>query len=159
MSDRIASALLVLAAAFAFSPTSASAASPDSMTAVAWMAGDWSGVDEQGVSNEERWIEPAGGMMLGVHRDITSGKATAFEFLRIESTPEGIVYFASPGGKPPTPFKMIESGDKRVVFENPQLEFPRRILYWLGKLGEMHARIEGAGGGKAMAVEWTWRRK
>ena len=87
------------------------------------------------------------------------GKATAFEFLRIESTPDGIVYFASPGGKPPTPFKMIEGGEKRVVFENPQLEFPRRILYWLGKQGEMHARIEGAAAGKAMAVEWSWRKK
>ncbi len=149
---------LFIAALFAIA-AAAPAASQNSLDSLGWLAGDWSGVDERGVLNEERWTEPAGGMMLAVHRDTTGGKATAFEFLRIESTPDGIVYFASPGGKPPTPFKMIESAEKRVVFENPQLEFPRRVLYWLGKQGEMHARIEGARGGKAMAVEWTWTRK
>ena len=96
-----------------------------------------------------------GGLMLGVHRDVAGGKAVHFEFLRIESTPGGIVYLASPQGKPATPFKMVESAKERVVFENPDHEYPRRILYWLAD-GKMHARIEGTPRGKAKSEEWVW---
>ena len=133
--------------------------SGDPVAALAWMAGEWSGVDEHGVTNEEHWMEPAGGMMLAVHRDVAGGRATSFEFLRIESTPGGVVYFASPRGKPATPFPMIESRAQRVVFENPKHDFPTRILYWLGSGGEMHAKIEGKMGGKPASEEWTWKRR
>jgi len=140
----------------------------DPLSALAWMAGDWSGVDKQGARNEERWMEPAGGMMLAVHRDVAAGgvegggKAVSFEFLRIEATPDGIVYFASPRGKPPTPFRMVEAPAQNgpsVVFENPDHAFPRRILYWLGPAGELHAKIEGTLGGKPASEEWTWKRR
>jgi hypothetical protein len=146
----IASAALALA--FAASPPAA----PDPLNALSWMAGQWSG-EEGGVRSEERWMEPAGGMMLAVHRDVAGGRAVHFEYLRIESTPGGIVYLASPRGKAPTPFKMVESSKERVVFENPEHEYPRRILYWL-EGGKMHARIEGTPGGKVKAEEWVWGR-
>jgi Domain of unknown function (DUF6265) len=131
-------------------PARPSAALPekDPLAPFAWLAGDWSG-DDAGVWNEELWTEPAGGMMLAVHRDLSDGKATA----------DGIIYFASPGGNPATPFPMIESGGQRIVFENPKIEFPTRILYWLGKGGELHARIEGTPGGQPKSKEWTWKRR
>ena len=131
-------------------------AAPDPLAALSWMAGQWSG-EEGGVRSEERWTEPAGGMMLAVHRDVAGGKAVHFEFLRIESTPEGIVYFASPRGKAATPFKLVESSKERVVFENAEHDYPRRILYWLAG-GRLHAKIEGAPGGKAKSEEWVWKK-
>ena len=67
--------------------------------------------------------------MLGVHRDVKGGKAISFEFLRIQATPMGIVYFASPRGAAPTPFPMAEIGDQRIVFVNPAHDFPQRIIY------------------------------
>jgi hypothetical protein len=124
------------------------------------MAGDWMGVDggAGGVEMEERWTEPRGGMMLGIHRDVKAGKAVDFEFFRVAATPDGIVYFASPRGRPAVPFKAIESKDKRVVFENKEHDFPKRIIYWLGGDGSLHARIEGDPGDKESAMEWTWKR-
>jgi|SRR5450432_411083 len=148
----------VLAAAILSVRPSAALPAKDPLASLAWLAGDWSG-DDAGVSNEERWTEPAGGMMLAVHRDLSGGKATAFEFLRIQATPDGIIYFASPGGNPATPFPMIESGDQRVVFENTAVEFPTRILYWLGKGGELHARIEGTPAGQPKSKEWSWKKR
>ena len=53
---------------------------------------------------------------------------------------------------------MVESGDKRVVFENKQHDFPQRILYWLDAQGALHARIEGPQGGKTVSEEWVWKR-
>jgi len=122
-----------------------------------WMAGNWTGVKD-GVEMEELWLAPKGNSMLAVHRDVTKGRTISFEFLRIEATAEAITYWASPKGRPAVAFRMIESADKRVVFENAEHDFPRRISYWLGDDGSLHAKVEGTLQGKPAAEEWTWRR-
>jgi hypothetical protein len=121
------------------------------------MAGSWSGVQD-GVEMEEFWQVPKGNSMLGLHRDVAGGRTAAFEFLRIESTPEAITYWASPLGRPATPFRLIEQKGKRVVFENAKHDFPQRIIYWLSDDGALHAKIEGTMNGKPSSEEWTWRR-
>jgi hypothetical protein len=127
------------------------------LSGLAWMAGNWSGV-QGGVEMEEFWQEPRGNIMLGLHRDVAGGRTVSFEFLRIEATPEAIIYWASPGGRPATPFRLIEQKEKRVVFENAKHDFPQRVIYWLGDDGALHAKIEGRMNGKPAAKEWTWRR-
>jgi Domain of unknown function (DUF6265) len=127
------------------------------LSTLAWMAGNWTGVKED-VEMEELWLAPKGNSMLAVHRDVNKGRTVSFEFLRIEATQEGITYWASPKARPAVPFRMIESQDRRVVFENAEHDFPRKILYWLSDDGSLHAKIEGTLGGKPAAEEWTWRR-
>jgi len=124
---------------------------------VAWMSGSWAGTHGD-MQMEELWMAPRGGAMLGLHRDVRGGKMVSFEYSRIEATPQGIVYFASPGGSAPTPFGLTESKGKRVVFENAIHDFPQRIIYWLGSDGALHARIEGIVEGKLASEEWTWMR-
>jgi hypothetical protein len=125
---------------------------------LAWMEGRWVG-ETNGLSMEERWTGPVGGALLGIHSDVKAGRLVSWEFLRIDSTSEGTFYFASPRSAAPTPFKLLELGDKRVVFENKQHDFPQRILYWLDAGGALHARIEGPRGGKTVEMEWVWTRK
>jgi hypothetical protein len=115
--------ILFAAVLLAASPRAASPGT-DPLAGLSWLAGDWAG-DDKGTWNEEHWMEPSGGMMLAMHRDLKEGKATSFEFLRIEATPDGIIYFASPKGAPARPFRMIENQGQRIVFENPEIEFPR----------------------------------
>jgi len=133
------------------------AASPTDIAAVAWMAGSWGGSDG-GMEMEEVWLAPKGGAMLGLHRDVAKGRMVSFEFLRIEANKEGLVYLASPGGRPATPFRLIENTKTRAVFANPAHDFPQRILYWLAENGRLHARIEGSQGGKPASQEWSWSR-
>jgi hypothetical protein len=121
----------------------------------AWLAGTWQG-EKDGVEMEEYWTDPRGGALLGLHRDVKGGRLVSFEFMRIQKTDAGLVYFASPGSKPPVPFTLVEQADKRVVFENRQHDFPQRILYWLDTQGALHARIEGPQGGKTVSEEWVW---
>jgi len=90
---------------------------------------------------------------------VKQGRAIFFEFLRIEATAKGIVYMASPKGSPATPFPMVELGDSRVVFENPEHDFPKRIIYRLTPDGSLNARVAGIEKGRATAEEWTWRRR
>jgi hypothetical protein len=136
----------------------AASPAPRTVDSLGWLAGTWEGTDS-GVASEETWTVPRGGTLLGVHRDVRDGRTVSFEFLRIETTPAGLVYLASPQGKPATPFTLKELGERKVVFENPNHDFPQRILYWIAEDGALHARIEGKMGEKAASQEWRWIRR
>ena len=129
-----------------------------SLDDLAWMAGSWASRDGGKVS-EEHWTAPAGGMMLGVHRDLEGGRA-AFEFLRIEERDGKVIYLASPEGRPVTPFELIESAapgsaGQRAVFANPEHDFPQRILYWR-EGGSLCAAVEGPIDGETVSERWCW---
>lgn len=135
----------------------APATPPTDVAALGWMQGSWAG-EKDGVLMEEVWTSPRGGALLGLHRDVKGGGLVSWEFLRIQATGEGIFYYASPRSAPPTSFKLVETGDKRAVFENKAHDFPQRILYWIDARGSLHARIEGPQDGKTVSEEWTWSR-
>lgn len=124
---------------------------------LSFLAGAWAG-EQQGLTMEEVWTAPAGGTLLGLHRDVARGRTVSWEFLRIDAKDGVITYWASPRGAAPTPFRLVESGANRAVFENPEHDFPQRILYWLDAEGRLHARVEGPAGAKEKAMEWTWTR-
>ena len=126
--------------------------------ALAWLAGRWSGVRD-GVTSEEHWTSPAGGALVGMHKDVRADGKVFFEFLRIVETDDGdLCYLASPAGRPPVSFCAVETDERRVVFANPAHDFPQRILYWLDESGALHARVEGPDEGGTVGEEWVWRR-
>lgn len=123
--------------------------------ALGWMAGVWVG-EQDGVQMEEHWMPPQGGCLLGIHRDVAGGRTVSFEFMRIAEDSDGrIAFWGSPMGRPAIGFQLVESKDRRAVFENPEHDFPQRILYWLAPDGRLHARIEDMKGEHAQ--EWSWR--
>ena len=136
---------------------SAAPGTPADTASLSWMSGSWAG-SQDGTEAEEVWTSPRGGSLLGLHRDVSAGRTVSFEFLRIEASGGALVYWASPGGKPATPFRAVESAKNRIVFENREHDFQNRILYWLGPDGALHARVEGTLRGKPAGEEWTWRR-
>jgi len=118
-----------------------------------WMSGSWEQAGTQRVM--ETWTAPSNGMMVGASLTTGAGRRS-FEFMRIVDTPEGMSYMASPGGRPAVEFKLRETGDNRVVFENPGHDYPQRILYW--KDGDLlAARIEGTVRGQARSEEWKYQ--
>jgi hypothetical protein len=142
-------------AARAATPTPAKPA--PTLASLSWMTGAWGGQDG-GTVREEHWTTAGGRLMLGMHRDIFSSGKSFFEFLRIEEREDGLVYVAMPGGARTTEFRMTEIAAGRVVFENPQHDFPRRILYWAGEDGRLHARVEGPTKSGEREEEWVWDR-
>ncbi|MCZ6754199.1 MAG: DUF6265 family protein [Gemmatimonadetes bacterium] len=125
---------------------------------LAWLAGSWTGGEGDAVM-EEHWTTPAGGLMVGMHRDLRPGRRAFFEFLRIVEEKGQISYHAMPAGRSPaTIFPLLSMSDRRVVFENPDHDFPQRILYWLDDEGMLHARIEGTEDGETRGMEWHYRR-
>ena len=144
----------VIATAIAWSTAGAA---PAPLAALAWMAGSWSSGDGRS-SSEEHWTTAEGGLMVGMNRTLRDGRAVAFEFLRIVQRGDSLIYVAMPDGRSETGFPLKELSDRRVVFENPDHDFPQRIIYWQEKSDDLHVRIEGTMNGETRGQEWTWRR-
>ena len=149
-------ALVCAALRLAQAETPASPPVKASLEQLSWLAGHWQATDG-GTYVEEQWMAPKGGLMLGLGRTVKGGRAVEFEFMRIEEKGDGLVYLASPGGQPATPFLLVERGVERAVFEST-LEFPRRVSYRRNDDDSLTARIEGTKDGKPVSKEWVWWR-
>jgi hypothetical protein len=120
-----------------------------------WLAGAWVGTRSSGSSIEERWSPPLGGAMLAVSRTVnTSGRMSAFEYLRIVERDGGLVYVAQPGGKTATEFVLTELGATRAVFVNPRHDYPRRIVYERTAEGDLTASVGQLKGGTPQRYEF-----
>ena len=123
-----------------------------SISELSWITGDWQSPAGERSQVEEHWTKPGGASMLGMSRTILGEKTVEFEYLRIERRADGIYYVAHPKAQcPGTDFKLTRATATEAVFENPEHDFPKRIIY--RKTGEdsLTASIDGGEGTKAMA--------
>jgi hypothetical protein len=110
---------------------------------LAWLGGNWVGTTDTG-SVEERWMPPAGGVMLATARTLRGGVMRDFEFLCIVERGGGLVYQAMPSGRQPaTDFVLTKIEGNSATFENEQNSFPKMIRYTLGADGTLEAVISG----------------
>jgi hypothetical protein len=113
----------------------------------------------RGSELNEQWMKPSGGVMLGMGRTVAGGKVREYEFLQIRQEADGAInYVAKPSGQPEGSFKLIKSGNKEAVFENPAHDFPQRIIYRLQADGSLFARVEGTANGKPRAFDYPMKR-
>jgi hypothetical protein len=133
------------------------AAAECTVDTLVWLAGSWSAMQGE-VRQEEHWMAPRAGVMVGMNRIASGKKLSGFEFFRIEQRADGVYYVSSPGGRPPTPFKLTECGPRRVVFEKPDHDFPQRVIYRRDHPDTLHARIEGTLKGTFRSADWAWTR-
>lgn len=123
---------------------------------LSWMGGYWLDCSG-GTEVSETWSDPRAGLMVG-HSVTTRAGRSRFELAHIRYLPDGaIAYVAQPGGLPPTIFKVQEIGPDRVVFANPENDFPHRIIYQRHK-DQLQARIEGADEDETRSAQWTFNK-
>jgi len=137
--------------ALLFAPCSP--ASAQSLKEFAWLAGSRSVKGNTLI--EERWTDPASNMMLGVSRTVRGDKVVEFEFLRIEARADGLFYVAQPGGRPPTDFKLTRWDGTEAIFENPEHDFPKRVIYRRMPDNVVVAKVDGGAGTKGQ--EFTFK--
>lgn len=119
----------------------------DEPPSVSFLSGCWRAVQD-GRIVVERWGPSMGKSMLGTSITLAGGDASFYEFLRIQVSEAGVTYYAQPKGRSPAvPFaaKTIEAN--RIVFENPEHDFPQRIAYERSgdRLTATINRIDGSG--------------
>ena len=142
--------LLIAMAGLAAMQPETPAAQPD----LDWLAGYWLSC-ENGVEVSETWSTRRGGIMLG--SSITNGNdAFGWEQTRIEAGEDGLTFHAQPRNQPPAAFRLVSSGPAEAVFENPEHDFPQRVIY-RRSADRLTGRIEGTAGGRAQAMEWHYR--
>jgi len=123
-----------------------------------WLAGCWerSDTSRQFV---EHWMKPSGGMMIGISHTVVRDKTREYEFLRILEQDNGDIYYiALPSGQKEAAFKLTTYNEKEAVFENPEHDFPQRIIYRLENDSSLVARIEGTSKGKERGVDFPMKR-
>ncbi len=148
-------------AAAAAPRVAASAADLANVAGLAWLEGCWAGTVNQR-DFREQWGPLRGGMLVGAGSTVYQGKTQSYEYLRIESRPEGVFYVALPSGQRETAFKLtaIDKDDKDsiFVFANPEHDFPQRISYRRGTEGWLYATTEGKIKGEDKQVIFPMRR-
>ena len=104
-----------------------------------WMTGYWLMCDgDREVS--ETWVGPFGYSLEGVGVTLRGGQIRNVERMRIYVTES---------------FRG-ELGDQRLTFDNPDNDFPNRVIY--SREGDvLTGRIEGTIDGQAQSMEWTYQ--
>ena len=103
-------------------------------------------------------MKPSGNMMLGMSHTVVNGKTREYEFIRIVQEENGNVFFvAQPSGQKEARFKLVTLTGSEARFENPEHDFPQRIIY--RRDGDLlTGRIEGVSKGKERAVDFPLKR-
>lgn len=124
---------------------------------LAWLSGCWNGGGER--VYQEQWMKPSGRTMLGMSRTVFNGQTVEYEFLRLHEAGNGdIFYTARPSGQNEASFKLVRLSNDEAVFENPEHDFPQRIIYRLNADSSLTARIEGKSKGKERGVDFPMKR-
>ena len=135
-------------------PTTAAAA--EGAAGLDWMAGHWCGTQD-GVYNEEVWLPPRAGALVGMHRDSRGDTLAGFEYFRIVEDGGELVFWTQPGGAPAIAFRGTASADRSIDFINTGHDFPKRIRYRRIDDDTLSARIDD-GSDAGPSKSWTWHR-
>ena len=149
--------LLIFSSVLAAVSQNRAATGPFRVEDLSFLTGDWL-TTSGGTQVDEHWTAVAGGTLMGLSRTVNAGRTLGFEYLRIETRPDGIFYVAHPRAKSPgTDFKLVRLQDREAVFENLAHDFPKRIIYRRNPDGSLTARVEGDGTEKEKAQEFQYK--
>lgn len=120
---------------------------------LSWIADRWISMPGENMQGEsipgesityENWVRLDDTAYTGESYTVKKGDIVFTEQLKIEKIGDDIFYTAIVEHNPaPVHFKLVELDLNKAVFENPEHDFPNRIIYMLKKDGSLYARIEG----------------
>ncbi len=130
MKNQNAWTVLVIALMFSARALSQSPPPERAVAALDFLAGSWSG-SVQGGEFVAYYATPEGGKVLSYSELRKDGEVAFFEFEKFDIQGGHVVFTPYPGGKPAIPLKLAEldAERRRAVFENPEKDFPTRIVY------------------------------
>jgi hypothetical protein len=132
------------------------------LDALEWLQGCWKGAVNQR-EFREHWLPAGGGMMIGAGHTVLQGKTQDYEYLRLETRPDGLYYVALPSGQKEATFRLSGTQHDEVsgadiwTFANTAEAFPQRIVYRRGGEGWLYAGIEGTLNGEDRKVTYPMR--
>jgi Domain of unknown function (DUF6265) len=135
---------------------SASVFAQNALDKVSWLAGCWGG-EMDGGKYEECWTSPTANFMQGSGRMTKGAEILMREHITIEKEGGDLVMYVFSYGAKLKPdqetvgFKLVKFSESELVFENPEHDYPQRIVYTKKKDGNLVARIELIDGKKPVS--------
>ena len=131
---------------------------PATLSALAWLEGEWERPIRDGVSVERWEVTDAG--LVGEALSIAGDEQRVTEALMIVDMDGDVFYVAKPPQNPfPIGFRLVSATADEFVFENPTHDFPQRITS--RRSGDaMTVPIEGPGDdGQTQSVDFSFTRR
>jgi len=104
----------------------------EKMKTIQWLVGKWE-MKLGDTLSSENWVMKNDSTYTGISMDVVAGKDTIrFEQITIEQRGVDIFYVPVVKGQndgKPVDFKMTAFEDKKLTFENPEHDFPKKIIY------------------------------
>ncbi len=112
-----------------------------------FMTGCWEGTFQSSQGEgviEEHYSTPSDNVMLGTTRYLLQNRTQQYEFALIQRDSTGIHLVPYPGGvRSEAAFRLTSVEGAAAVFEAPEHDFPKRIMYRRGDKGTLVAHIDG----------------
>lgn len=126
----LVSFLTTSSAVFAADPAPASAGT--AVAQLAFLKGTWYGPTSSGRMAEEVVSSPEGGVMVSAGREFKDGRCVFFDLSVFAEKAGKLTLQPYPNGKiakDDFPATSIDVAARRVVFENPAHDFPKKFVY------------------------------
>jgi hypothetical protein len=138
------------------------AEAPNKMAKAEWLLGSWGDTTPQGALSE-KWEKVNDSVMHGESYFVVGGKDTVFaETIALTSEKGKLAYTVTVPGQnneKPVRFDLTASTENQLVFENPQHDYPNKIVYNKITNDSLTAEISGMQKGKPASELMAMKRQ
>lgn len=128
--------------------------------AAEWLIGSWLNPGKDGVAVEE-WKAKDDSTFEGTSYVITPADTLILETIRIEERNGNLFYVPTVAGQndgKPVTFTLTSGGEGKLVFENPQHDFPQKITYTAVGKDSLVAEVSGMADGQLQSFPIPMKR-
>jgi hypothetical protein len=125
-----------------------------------WLPGKWENKTADG-NLLEIWKKTNDSIYNGASYFIKGKDTLHFETIQLIQKGEDLVYISTIQGQnndKPAPYKLINSTKKQLIFENPKIEYPKKIIYKQITKNSLGIEISGTQKGKPSLEQYKMSR-
>ena len=133
----------------------------DKIKAADWLIGNWENSSSEGVLNEN-WEKVNDSTFSGTSYFIKGKDTLHFESIKLSQNGEKLIYIATVKGQnndKPVSFPSTSETENKLIFENPQHDYPQKITYTKGANNTFTAEISGKLQGKLTTERFVMSKK
>ncbi|MGL2987510.1 DUF6265 family protein [Flavobacterium sp. RSSA_27] len=125
-----------------------------------WLLGKWTSQSEEGIL-EETWKSLNDSTFEGTSYFIKGKDTLHNETIVLQQNGDNLIYNAKVSGQnedEAIPFVLTATTDKKLLFENPKHDYPKKISYTLFKKDSLVAEISGIQLGKQTSEKFGMKK-
>lgn len=123
-----------------------------------YLEGKWI-INENGSSIHEEWKRESDTLLTSFSYYVEDGDTTYSETVMLQKIGKDIFYIPAVEHNPgQVRFKLTSLIENTALFENPEHDFPAKIIYKKINIDSLHASVEGMTEGKVKIINYPFRR-